>query len=242
VRRVCSRGLSVGADGVLSVERVGPDRIRVRFHNPDGSEAFCGNGSRCAARYASLRGMTGARLMLETAAGDVPARVDGDRVTLRLVLPSDAGACAIDLGDTVLEGRRIVAGTPHFVTFVPDPETVPLGRWGPRVAGDPRFAPAGTNLDVARADGTRVLLRTWEKGVDRETLACGSGAIAAAAAVRARRGGDRFTVVPRSRIPLDVTFVTGSGVDLRGDARLVLEGRLGAEATRWDDGEAERGG
>src|SRR5262245_20647565 len=93
VRAVCRRGLSVGADGVLVVAPALPGRVRVVFFNPDGVEAFCGNGSRCAARYALLRGMTNdAAMTLATAAGDVPAVVDGATVRLTLPPPRDLGA------------------------------------------------------------------------------------------------------------------------------------------------------
>jgi diaminopimelate epimerase len=232
VRRVCRRGLSVGADGVLLVEPAGPDRVRVRFYNPDASEAFCGNGSRCAARFANLRGMAGRALTLETSAGGVPAEVDGERVTLRLQAPCDAGSLVLELGDEVVEGRRIIAGTPHFVTFVADPRTAPLERWGPAVRRHPRFAPEGTNFDLVRCEGATVVLRTWEKGVERETLACGSGAVAAATAAHARGASDRITVVPASGVPLDVTFLDTGEVALGGDARVVFEGRVSPEAVR----------
>jgi diaminopimelate epimerase len=229
-RRVCRRGVSVGADGVLLVEPAGADRVRVRFYNPDGSEAFCGNGSRCAARFARLRGMAGDNLVLETCAGEVPAEVANERVRLRLASPRDAGPLALDLHEETIEGRHIVAGTPHFVTFVDDPTAAPLERWGPAVRGHERFTPEGVNLDVARAEGGRVVLRTWEKGVERETLACGSGAVAVALVARLRGAGDRITVVPASRIPLAVEFMSDGEVTLIGDARIVFEGRVTPEA------------
>jgi diaminopimelate epimerase len=230
VRRVCRRGLSVGADGVLVVESAGFDRVRVRFFNPDGSGAFCGNGSRCAARFAHERGMAGESFVLETRAGDVPARVSGKRVSLRLPSPIDAGPCVLQFGDERLEGRSIQAGTPHFVVFVDDPRAARLEHWGPLVRRHAHFAPDGVNLDLARREGSLVELRTWEKGVERETLACGSGAVAAATAARAAEATDRFTVVPASGIPLEVAFVEEDRVELAGDARIVFETRLGPEA------------
>ena len=226
VRRVCVRSHSVGADGVLLVEPTDAGRVRVRFYNPDGSPAFCGNGSRCAARFAHWRGMAGRELVLETAVGDVPAEVTGERVCLELPPPRDAGPLALDVSGEVLEGRRIDAGTPHFVVFVDDPSRAPLESWGPVVRHHARFAPEGVNLDLVRCEGARVVLRTWEKGVERETLACGSGAMAAAAAARSRGAGDRITVVPKSGIPMEVAFTDAGTVTLTGDARIVFEGRL----------------
>jgi diaminopimelate epimerase len=232
-RRVCRRGLSVGADGVLLVEPQGGGRVGVRFLNPDGTAAFCGNGSRCAARFAHLRGLAGAEMVLETSAGDVPARVEGEAVRIELPPPEDRGALRVDLREETLEGRWIVAGTPHFLVLVDDTDAAPLDRWGPAVRRHPRFAPQGVNVDVVRVgpDG-RVRLRTWEKGVERETLACGSGAVAAAALARLGGGGRRVEVRPASGIPLVVEFGADDRVGLSGDARLIFEGRLDAEATR----------
>ena len=230
VRGVCRRGLSVGSDGVLVVGCPAPGRVRVRFFNPDGSQAFCGNGSRCAARFASLRGWAPPSMVLETIAGDVPATVDGDRVSLRLPVPRDAGVVTLDLDGERLEGRHIQAGSPHFVTFVDSPERAPLERWGPLVRGHRRFGSAGVNLDVAGREPGRLKLRTWERGVERETLACGSGAIATAFAARLEGAPDRVVVVPASGIELEIDFDRAATVMLTGDARLIFEGRLTCRA------------
>jgi len=234
-RRACRRGLSVGADGLLLVERATDGRVRVRFHNPDGSPAFCGNGSRCAARFAHSRGWADDRMILDTAAGDVAAEMLGERVRLTMPVPIDCGPATVKLGDRELSGRRVRAGVPHFVAFVDGFDRVPLERWGPAVHRDPRFAPEGTNLSLAlRADDGTLTLRTWERGVGRETLACGSGAIAAAFAARAAVNDERIRVVPASGVPLEVAFPGPPGTPISallvGDARFVFEGRLHGEA------------
>ena len=233
VRRVCRRGLSVGAAGVLLVEPDDAGRIRVRFHNPDGSDAFCGNGSRCAARFARLEGLAGDTMTPATSAGELAARVEEERVRLELPPPRDDGELTLELGAETLRGRRIHAGTPHFVTSVENPAAAPLERWGPGVRHHPQFAPRGVNLDVVRIDGSHVQLRTWEKGVERETLACGSGAVAAAFAARAHGAGERVIVVPASGVALEVEFGEAHGVALVGDARLVYEGCLDPEALSY---------
>jgi len=232
VRLVCRRRLSVGADGVLLVRPLGGDRVDVRFHNPDGSRAFCGNGSRCAARFARLKGMAGASMVLATDAGDVVARVSADGVSLWIAAPRDDGRIVVDLPGKCIEGRAIFAGTPHVVSWVEEIECAPLERWGPAVRGHARFAPVGVNFNVVERAGDRVRIRTWEKGVERETLACGSGAIAAAAAARAAGAGDCITVIPASGIPLEVRFESSDEVVLTGDARVIFEGSVGDEATR----------
>lgn len=233
-RGVCRRGLSVGADGLLLVDAAPRGRVRVRFHNPDGSAAFCGNGSRCAARFAHAQQLAGDSMILETAIGDVAADVRNARVRLTLPPPTDEGAWAIEVDERKLTGQRILAGVPHFVVFVDDPGDCPLERWGPAVRHHPSFGAQGTNLDVVgRGSGGALLLRTWERGVERETLACGSGALAAAFAVRMSGAGERFCVIPASGVPLEVELPgpahAPSTARLTGDARFVFEGELDAE-------------
>lgn len=236
VRRVCRRGLSVGADGVLAIESIGTDRVRVDFFNPDASTAFCGNGSRCAARFARLRGLAGDRMLLETIAGEVAAEVIGESVRLKLVAPTDAGRCSVRVGEETIAGRWVRAGSPHFVVFVDGPlEAVPLERWGPAIRADPRFGADGVNVNVASRRGKEVRLRTWERGVEGETLACGSGALAAAFAARCAGAPAALSIVPVSGIPLAVELSgpreAPTGAMLQGDARVIFEGELDQEAT-----------
>jgi diaminopimelate epimerase len=241
VRRVCRRGLSIGADGVLIVGAAGPARVRVRFLNPDGGEAFCGNGSRCAARFARLEGLVrGDRFTLETAAGAVEAEILGSRVRLALGPPRDLGSMALATSHGRFEGRAVAAGVPHFVVFLPEIADVPLCLEGPELRRHPAFGPDGTNVDFAsRGEGDTVLLRTWERGVEAETLSCGTGAVAAAFAARLQGAGATVDVVPRSGIRLTVALAgpreAPTGVTLEGDARLVLEGTLSSEGVEGFD-------
>lgn len=237
VRRICRRGLSIGADGVLLVEPAGPDRVRVKFLNPDGSPAFCGNGSRCAARYARDRGFAGPTMVLETEIGELPAEVLDERVRLTLPPPRDAGPRTLEWPGRQLAGRSIRAGVPHFVVRTAAVAEAPLERWGPRVRRHPAFGEEGTNLDLVapRPDG-RLEIRTWERGVEGETLACGSGAVAAAYAARLEGGPERVTLLPASGVPLTV-LLPGPAESpelaiLEGDARFVFEGVTGPDATR----------
>jgi len=235
-RRVCRRGVSVGADGVLVVEPVGPDRVRVRFFNPDGVPAFCGNGSRCAARFASLRGFAGSHMLLETSMGPVPAELLDGGVRLVLPPPVDRGDLAVEIGPERLHGRSILAGVPHFILRIEALEAAPVARLGPSLRSHARFGPEGSNVDWIewRADG-RLGIRTWERGVEGETLACGSGAVAAAFFARLHGAGEAILLVPRSGIPVHVTLPgrpdAPESAILEGDARVVFEGSLGSEGT-----------
>lgn len=231
-REVCRRGLSVGADGVMVVGPAGPDRVRMTFLNPDGSPAFCGNGSRCAARFAHLRGMAGESMVLETVVGEVPAEVDGKVVRVTLPPPRDRGAVTLSVGADSLDGRWIDAGVPHFVVFVPAVGEAPLETWGPAARRHLAFGPEGVNLDLVSRNPAGVLnVRTWERGVEGETLACGTGAVASALAAVLEGDSGPLSVLPRSGIRLLVDLPGGAArpeaAVLEGDARWVFEGTLG---------------
>jgi diaminopimelate epimerase len=235
VRAVCRRGLSVGADGVLVVGPDGPGRVRVVFFNPDGGEAFCGNGSRCAARFAATRGLAPAAMTLATAVGDVPARVEGGVVRLTLPPPRDLGAIALETAAETFHGRRVIAGVPHVVIPVAGLASYPLERVGPLLRRHPELGPSGANVDLVEHDERgRIHVRTWERGVENETLSCGTGAVAVAMAARLAGSQDNVVVVPRSGLPLMVTIegdpARPISASLEGDARFVFEGVLDAEA------------
>ncbi|MBZ5637452.1 MAG: diaminopimelate epimerase [Acidobacteriia bacterium] len=240
-RRVCRRGLSVGADGVLVVTPSSAGRIRVVFVNPDGVPAFCGNGCRCAARFAVLESLVHETLVLETSVGDVPARILGDRVRLVLPPPRAGRTLELDVSGTIVGGREVLSGVPHFVVPVVDVACAPLEAWGPALRLHPQFGTEGTNVDVMGRRHDGIAVRTWERGVEGETLACGSGAVAAAHAARLLGWtGDSVRVSPRSGIPLLVELPgpkdAPEAAILEGDARVVFEGTLAHEATLGFEG------
>ena len=235
VRAVCQRGVSVGADGVLVVAPDGQDRARVVFFNPDGVEAFCGNGSRCAARYAVARGLASATMTLATSVGEVPARVEGGVVRLTLPPPQDLGAIVLESAAETFRGRWVIAGVPHVVVPVAGLSSYPLERVGPSLRRHPKLGPLGANVDLVESDERgRVHVRTWERGVESETLSCGTGAVAVALAARLAGAPESVVVVPRSGLALTVTIdgdpVRPASASLVGDARFVFDGRLDPEA------------
>lgn len=237
VRAVCRRGLSVGADGVLVVSAEGAGRVRVVFFNPDGGEAFCGNGSRCAARFAAMRGpapMT--EMVLVTLVGEVAAVVDGGIVTLTLPPPADLGVIVLPQDAGSFSGRWVDAGVPHFVLPVQGLATYPLETIGPSLRRHPALGPSGANVDLVETDARgRVHVRTWERGVENETLACGTGAVAVAMAARLAGAREAVVVVPRSGSTLVVTLPGEPShpdcARLSGDARFVFDATLDPEAT-----------
>ena len=235
VRGVCRRGISVGADGVLVVSPMAPGSVRVWFFNPDGGEAFCGNGSRCAARYAMLRGLTpGPDVILTTLVGEVPAEIDGGDVRLTLTPPEDLGEIVLVVAAGTFRGRRVMAGVPHVVVPVEGLSSYPLATVGPALRGHATLGPSGANVNFVETDAIgRVHVRTFERGVEGETLSCGTGAVAVGLAARLAGAPETVFVVPRSGLMLTVTIEGDPArpvcARLAGDARLVFEGLLGAE-------------
>lgn len=235
VVRACRRGLSVGADGVLVVVARADAGVDVRFYNPDGSQAFCGNGTRCAARFARRSGLCGDDVTLHTRIGIVPARVRGARVALELPAPVDHGEIELSIAGERQRIRRIDAGVPHAVIAVEDLDAAPLSSWGPELRRHPVFGPAGTNVDLVTPAPGGVRVRTWERGVEGETLSCGSGAVAAGLWARLHAGAERLRIGTASGIDLDVSLpgplTRLQGATLEGDARIIFEGLVTPEAT-----------
>lgn len=214
-RRYCRRRFGIGADGLLALAppRQPATHYRMRYFNADGSlGTMCGNGARCLARFARLAGIRDNPLRFETDAGIYRAEVPDDpQAPVRLYLPP-AGTyepnprLATPL-DTQFESVAFIwTGTEHLVCFVPSVEATPVADWGPRLRHDPALQPRGANVDfvevVGEAQERSVLrARTYEKGVEAETLACGTGAVAAAL-VAWREGRVR-------RLPIEVHMPGG---------------------------------
>lgn len=222
---LCRRRIGIGADGALAVFVDGPDRLRLVYRNADGStEPFCGNGTRCAAVAAvQLLGLP-PDLVVATDWHDIPARVDGGQVRLALP-PIDVGTDRVQFSTVhgTLTGRRVVVGVPHVLIDVEDPAEVGLERLGPTLRWDPVLGPEGSNISVLGPERGGVAdLRTWERGVEGETLCCGSAVVAAGAI---RLNGDRGQAArlrARSGAILEVRR-RDAGLELSGPARVVAE-------------------
>jgi len=217
----CDRRRGIGADGLLVVTPLGDDRVRMEYWNADGSPAeMCGNGLRCVARLAHDRGWVNSDVFtVVTAVGDREARI-GAEVTVQVGVPEAFDQDSIDVAG--LSVRRVDVGNPHAVVFVDDPAATAVDELGSRMGTDPIF-PNGANIEFAAVRGDNLIeLRVWERGVG-ETLACGSGAAAAAAvAHRLGRVGSTTTV----RLPGGDLRVTldERGAWLTGPANYVFEG------------------
>ncbi len=247
IARLCDRHRGVGADGVLLVEpaQTAEAEFRMRYYNADGGEAeMCGNGARCFARFATRleaggtgNGQPREHLTFQTQAGLIRARLDGEMVRLDMSQPSDGEA----LGSLELESASLTeayflnTGVPHVVIPVADTERVDVYPVGRAIRYHARFAPKGTNANFIQALGPdEIILRTYERGVEGETLACGTGATASAlihaemsghegpgnVAVRVR-SGDTLQIGFERRGPFDFHQVT-----LGGPAEFVFSGEI----------------
>ena len=237
-RTLCRRNFSVGADGFIALEGSERADFRWQFFNADGSSAeMCGNGGRCAARYAQEKGIAGPRLSFETLAGTIRAEVKGRRVKLQLPLPKDLRlSLAIPLASGTCQADFISIGVPHIVIPVEDLDGVEVSSLGREIRFHPMFAPAGTNANfILRMAGSGIGIRTYERGVEEETQACGTGAVAGALVASIRWNlNSPVSVLTRGGEILDVHF-SGAGtrfdeVFLEGDTLWVYDGELKEEA------------
>jgi diaminopimelate epimerase len=238
---LCRRGLSVGADGALFLSGSEEGRVHLDYFNADGGLAsFCANGTRCAARHAVKRRMVeGFQPVLETGWGLIPARVENENVTLQLPNFAAPGVPVPISGEGLPpEATPVTVGVPHLVVFVSGGlAALPIERLAPPLRRHPAM-PEGANVNFVEITGPRsIRVRTYERGVEGETLACGSGVVASAIAA-ARRGLVSPPVVcaTRSGAAFTVSFSERGGeiVDaaLIGDAREIYSGQLNEEAWR----------
>ncbi len=180
---ICARKLGIGSDGIILICPSDTADFRMRFINPDGNEVdMCGNGARCVARLAVDIGAAPAAMTFETAAGRISAEVLDDQVRLHMTAPTDWR-----LGNSLIcDGREIAynyvnTGVPHCVVECNTVADVDLPKLGPYLRYHCDFAPQGTNVDFIAATGpTQIDIRTYERGVENETLACGTGIVAGA--------------------------------------------------------------
>jgi diaminopimelate epimerase len=238
-RLVCRRRFSVGADGLILIEDSGKVDFKWLFFNADGSEAeMCGNGARCAARFAYMYGIAPAHMYFETVAGIIEAMVADTDVSLLMTEPRDFRLNRIlDLHGMVRHLHSVDTGVPHAVLFVEDYNGLDIREVGRKIRFHDDFMPAGTNVNFVRPleDGT-LQVRTYERGVEDETLACGTGAVAAALIAAAlgisaspvdilTSGGGRLAIL------FDLQEgPSAANVFLRGPAHLVYTGELNTEA------------
>jgi diaminopimelate epimerase len=238
VASICRRKLSVGADGMILIEESDRADFKWRYFNADGGEVeMCGNGGRCAARLAYLKGIAGPRLSFETMSGVIRAEVTGGRVKLEMPESTIAELdYLLKVEEETLTVSSITVGVPHVVIWVTDVEASPVFKAGRAIRNHERYAPAGTNVNfVKQLDDGTFAIRTYERGVEDETLACGTGSVGTAL-IAATKGMTTSPAVLHTRggedlkVYFEKSGESFSGVFLEGEARVIYEGKLSNEA------------
>jgi diaminopimelate epimerase len=240
ITAICRRKLSVGADGFILVEDSDQADFKWRFFNADGSLAeMCGNGARCAARFAVINGIAASPLCFETAAGVVRAEVSAGRVKVKMQAPVDLKLdYSVELHDGPRTGSSVNTGVPHVILMedhIDQLEIVDLGR---EIRNHSDFAPTGTNVNfICRLTQDNIAIRTYERGVEDETLACGTGSIASALISACQLDmGSPIHVKTRSGEYLTIFFKQNNDrftdIYMQGDARIIYHGKLHGDAWR----------
>ncbi len=239
-KQICRRKFSVGADGLIFIEESKIADLKWNFYNADGSVAeMCGNGARCAARFAYQQQIAGKKMTLETLAGIVAAEIcEGeDIVKVTMPRPTDFRLeLSLSLNETEYPVTFVNTGVPQTVIFVEE-DDVPVKKWGRKVRFHSLFEPEGTNANFVKLlpDG-KLKVRTYERGVEDETMACGTGAVAAALYGSMLKGLESpVEVVTSGGDILTIIFdlqdgPIASNVFLQGPTRLICTGNLTAEA------------
>jgi diaminopimelate epimerase len=239
-RGLCRRGTSIGADGLVLIENSMRGRFKVRIFNSDGSQArMCGNGTRCASRFAFLKVIAGRRMVIETSAGMLDAEIcDGTDVSLRMPVRAEIPrALSLRLQGHPISACFADAGVPHLVVFVNDAERAPVATLGPALRWHPEAGEGGANVNFVQLNGERGphLIRTFERGVEAETLSCGTGVTATAWILYKlfhKPALQSFKV--RSgrvlEVEIEETGLGDIGVRLKGEARVVYRAFLSDES------------
>jgi diaminopimelate epimerase len=235
IAHLCDRHRGIGADGILLLERPSNDAdFRMRYFNADGGEAeMCGNGARCFARFANKAAGAQTKISFETPAGVISAELVGDLVTLQMTGPTDL---RLDIELAVANENKTVhfinSGVPHVVIPVSRIDDVDVRREGSGIRYHKMFSPRGANVNFIEERGPKkITVRTYERGVEDETLACGTGIVASALIFATTKNiNGPITVIARGGDELQVGFEKIDnqfrGVTLTGPAEFIFEGTI----------------
>ena len=233
---ICDRHRGVGADGIIVLipSASGKADWAWDFYNSDGSHGeMCGNGARCFGRFVANRTGQAKDFTFETGAGIIKAQFSGDRVTVSLTSPTNLvlnEKVPLSIGAQPIHSLN--TGVPHAVLFVPDADKAMVEQLGPEIRRHSHFAPKGTNVNFVQLLGTNsIRVRTFERGVEGETLACGTGVTASALiSSKLHKFSSPVKVQVQSGDQLEVSFADKNGgfenVRLSGPAEFVFEGRI----------------
>jgi len=231
---LAARRLGVGCEGIILIQASDKADFRMRFLNPDGTEVeMCGNGSRCAAAFAHAIGAAGRAMTMETMCGLMDAELVDMGVKVWMPEPTrKTYGLVVNACGRSFTGDFLNTGVPHYVVAVDDLAAVDVTGWGRALRQHPVFDPEGTNVDfVTYRAPDQLSMRTYERGVEGESGACGTGAVACAVAAVERLG---LTLPIRARTPAGYELIIGgdwrdhkcTGLTLTGPTRTVFAGEI----------------
>jgi len=230
IKFICDRRLGIGADGLMLIEKHPTLNFNLEYFNSDGSQSLCGNGSRAAVQFASKLGLVNGKASFDAFDGAHAAELSPNGI-IRLKMSDVSGVKEIG------QDYFLNTGSPHFIRFVKNVKDYPVFKEGEQIRYSDPFKPGGTNVNFVEvlSDNT-IFVRTYERGVEDETLSCGTGVTAAALAASLKGlaspvkvktlGGDlsvEFTVASGQPVGPGSTF---SQIFLIGPAKMVFEGDL----------------
>lgn len=230
IQRFCHRQYGIGADGLILLQTSQVADLRMRIFNADGTEAeMCGNGIRCLFHFAHELGLVSDSARIETLAAVLSCALHDGQIGVEHPLPKIAAAgVALDLVREKLAFDVIDSGVPHAICFVPDIRVAPVEELGREVREHPHFAPRGVNVTFVQpllAEQT-LYVRTYERGVEKETLACGTAAVAAAYALLQKVSlAAPLKIVTQSR-EIFTAQLTEKSVYLKGPSALIFKGKI----------------
>ncbi len=227
--RLCKRRWSIGADGLILMEKSKKADLRMRYFNSDGLEAdMCGNAARCAANWAFLKNRVSCKnFLIETVKACLRARIgENFAVSVEMPLPADFTEPGILDENHWEEGGMIDTGVPHYVIFTSNVDNVDVARFGRKYRFHKAFS-SGTNVNFVQIKDDLLFVRTYERGVEKETLSCGTGCVASAVIAYKKYGRNSPVPVQTPGGMLTVAFDSSlENILLTGEAVVVFEGRI----------------
>jgi diaminopimelate epimerase len=221
--RLCRRNFGIGSDGLILIEQDAAEDFYMNFYNPDASQSFCGNGSRCAVAFARALGMVTNHGMFRAIDGVHAFVVNGDEIAIQM---RDVAPVSWEENQCLVQ-----TGSPHFIVEHPSPDELDIVREGRAIRYGERFRQEGVNVNFVRFEGEELWMRTYERGVEAETLSCGTGVTAAALSLASKNTSATRVNVHTRGGDLTVKFermADGSFTDvwLCGPAEQVFKGTM----------------
>ena len=224
IENICNRRFGIGADGLILICADSDSDFEMKYYNSDGYEgSMCGNGGRCAAAFAYKNNIAGNVVKFRAIDGFHNATIDGKIVTLSINNVSN-----IKKGD---DYYFINTGSPHYVAFMPDIDAIDVNKEGMRIRNSPDFSPDGINVNFVELAQNHIYVRTYERGVEAETLSCGTGATASAIAAVVSGHFDSKKIDVKTKggnlsVSFDIKNETIKNIFLSGPATFVFEGKI----------------